>query len=82
MKPAQQKIVIVGGSSGIGLAAAQRLDREGYRVVITARIEARIDEALRRIGGAVSGQTLDYAPVSFDVGQHKTQCNSRSCNDR
>jgi NAD(P)-dependent dehydrogenase (short-subunit alcohol dehydrogenase family) len=56
MKPAQQKIVIVGGSSGIGLAAAQRLDREGYRVVITARIEARIDEALRRIGGAVSGQ--------------------------
>jgi NAD(P)-dependent dehydrogenase (short-subunit alcohol dehydrogenase family) len=61
MKPAQQKIVIVGGSSGMGLASAQRLDREGYRVVITARTEARIDEALSRMGGAVSGQTLDYA---------------------
>jgi NAD(P)-dependent dehydrogenase (short-subunit alcohol dehydrogenase family) len=57
----QEKVVVVGGSSGMGLAAAQRLSREGYRVVITARTQARVDEAISRIGGAASGQILDYA---------------------
>jgi NAD(P)-dependent dehydrogenase (short-subunit alcohol dehydrogenase family) len=59
----QESVVIVGGSSGMGLASARRLEREGYRVVITARTQARVGEALSRIGGAVSGQTLDYADL-------------------
>lgn len=61
MKPAQQKVVVVGGSSGMGLATARRLAQEGYNVVITARTRGRVDEALGRIGGAASGQVLDYA---------------------
>jgi len=61
MKPDQQKVVIVGGSSGMGLATAQRLTRETYSVVITARTQVRVDEALGQIGGAASGQVLDYA---------------------
>jgi len=66
MKTGTQTVVIVGGSSGMGLASAQRLEREGYRVVITARTQARVDAALSRMGGAVSGQTLDYAdPASI-----------------
>jgi NAD(P)-dependent dehydrogenase (short-subunit alcohol dehydrogenase family) len=64
MKPDQQTVVVVGGSSGMGLASAQRLEREGYRVVITARTETRVDEALSRIGGAVSGQILDYSDAA------------------
>ncbi|MDP2810441.1 MAG: SDR family NAD(P)-dependent oxidoreductase [Rhodocyclaceae bacterium] len=57
----QEKVLVVGGSSGIGLASARRLAQEGYKVVITARTQARVDAALGRIGGAASGQALDYA---------------------
>ena len=34
MMTAKEKVAVVGGSSGIGLAAAQRLAAEGYGVVI------------------------------------------------
>jgi NAD(P)-dependent dehydrogenase (short-subunit alcohol dehydrogenase family) len=64
MNTTQQRAVIVGGTSGIGLASAQRLGREGYRVVITGRTQARIDEAVGRIGGTASGQALDYADAA------------------
>ncbi|MBI4754335.1 MAG: SDR family oxidoreductase [Betaproteobacteria bacterium] len=56
----KEKVLVIGGSSGIGLATAQRLTRETYSVVITARTRARVDQALGRIGGAASGQILDY----------------------
>lgn len=64
MKP--ESVVVVGGSSGMGLATAQRLAQEGYDVVITARTQARVDGALGQLDGAASGQTLDYAdPASM-----------------
>jgi NAD(P)-dependent dehydrogenase (short-subunit alcohol dehydrogenase family) len=56
----KEKVAIVGGSSGIGLASAQRLAREGYAVVISARSQERLDRALPSIGNGATGLTLDY----------------------
>ena len=44
-----QHSVIVGGSSGIGLATARHLLESGARVTITGRSEARLVEAKRNL---------------------------------
>jgi NAD(P)-dependent dehydrogenase (short-subunit alcohol dehydrogenase family) len=47
-----QHVVIVGGSSGIGLAAALRLLASGAKVTITGRSAQRLDEAKKALAGA------------------------------
>jgi len=42
--------VVTGGSSGIGLAAARRLARDGAYVFITGRRQGELDEAVAEIG--------------------------------
>lgn len=62
-------IVVTGGSAGIGLAIADRFARDGWRVAIVARNEARLDEAgamLRRYGNdvmTIAGDVADAATV-------------------
>ncbi|MBE7324767.1 SDR family oxidoreductase [Nocardioides sp. Y6] len=56
--------IVTGASRGIGLAIARRLVSEGARVVITARKQEALDEAVESLGGpehalAVAGQTDD-----------------------
>lgn len=46
--------VISGGSSGIGLATAERFVNEGAHVFITARRQAELDKAVRLIGSHVT----------------------------
>jgi NAD(P)-dependent dehydrogenase (short-subunit alcohol dehydrogenase family) len=54
-KHAGKIVLVTGGSSGIGLAAATRFAREGATVYITGRRQAELDEAVERIGhGAVA----------------------------
>jgi NAD(P)-dependent dehydrogenase (short-subunit alcohol dehydrogenase family) len=54
-KHAGKIVLVTGGSSGIGLAAAIRFAREGATVYITGRRQAELDEAVERIGhGAVA----------------------------
>lgn len=56
------KIVLVtGGSSGIGLAAAERFAREGATVYISGRRQAELDAAVERIG---HGATAIRADIS------------------
>jgi NAD(P)-dependent dehydrogenase (short-subunit alcohol dehydrogenase family) len=55
-----QHVVIIGGSSGIGLATARRLLASGMQVTITGRSERRLDQARRSLGGA-TGVVMDAA---------------------
>jgi NAD(P)-dependent dehydrogenase (short-subunit alcohol dehydrogenase family) len=58
----QGKIALVtGGSSGIGLATAQRLANEGAAVVVTGRRQPELDAAVRTIGHGAIGVRGDIA---------------------
>jgi NAD(P)-dependent dehydrogenase (short-subunit alcohol dehydrogenase family) len=52
-------VVITGGTSGIGLATAERFSREGAHVYITGRRKDALDQAVERIGGDVTGVRAD-----------------------
>lgn len=55
----QQTVVVIGGSSGVGLATVQRLARAGARVIATGRDNAKLQEAIAGLGSNVSGQAFD-----------------------
>ena len=52
-------ILVVGGTSGLGLSGARALARAGARVVITGREKAKLDVALDKLGSGVVGSALD-----------------------
>ncbi len=54
-----KRIVVLGGSSGIGLATAQAAAREGGAVVIASSRRARVDEALATLPANAQGHALD-----------------------
>lgn len=53
--------VVVGGSSGIGLATAKKLLGPGMKVTITGRNQERLDNAWQSLGGAVEKAAFDAA---------------------
>ena len=54
-------VVVLGGSSGIGLATARAAAAEGATVIITGRSAERLAAARDALGGAVSTHVLDAA---------------------
>jgi NAD(P)-dependent dehydrogenase (short-subunit alcohol dehydrogenase family) len=50
MMLAGQKVVVVGGSSGIGLATAELAKKEGAEVIIASRNADRLNAAAQRLG--------------------------------
>lgn len=56
-----KKVLVVGGSSGIGAAAAKALAELGADVTIASRDPAKLQAAAAHIGGAVSTAVLDTA---------------------
>ncbi|MEU1034635.1 SDR family oxidoreductase [Streptomyces mirabilis] len=63
---ADQRVLVVGGTSGVGLATAREFVTQGADTVIASRSPQRLDAALAVLGGltasgggAVNGQTLD-----------------------
>ena len=55
--------LVTGGSSGIGLAAAQRLAAEGAHVFLTGRNQESIDAAVATIGDSAIGIRADVSVV-------------------
>ena len=51
--------LVTGGSSGIGLAAAQRLAQDGAHVFLTGRDQRKIDAAVATISDAATGVRSD-----------------------
>jgi len=61
MSLANNIVVILGGSSGIGLATAKAARSEGAHVIITGRSHERLEAAHKEIGGDVRTVALDVA---------------------
>ncbi len=54
-----QRVVVIGGTSGIGRAVAQRAAAQGAEIVIASSNQARIDAALQHLPKGTIGQRLD-----------------------
>jgi 3-dehydrosphinganine reductase len=66
---ANKRVLITGGSSGIGLALARALAREGAHVCIVARGQARIDEAVAELRTlAVSNEQILFG-LALDIAE-------------
>jgi hypothetical protein len=63
-KPLTQTVLITGASSGIGEALAKRFARAGYRIVLVARSEARLD-ALAAVLSAEHGVAVAAEPMDL-----------------
>lgn len=60
--------LVTGGTSGIGLATAQRLAAEGAYVFVTGRDRTRLDEAAALIGDRAQGVQSDVSnPADLDA---------------
>lgn len=55
-----QRILIIGGSSGMGLASARVLAEAGGAIIIASRSQARLDATLERLPDGVAAQALDF----------------------
>ena len=56
--------LVTGGTTGIGLAAAQRFAAEGATVFITGRRQAQLDEAVASIGASAIGIRSDVTDAA------------------
>lgn len=59
MKLDGQRVIVVGGSSGMGLATARAAALEGARVTIASSSGERVDAALRELPDGCVGTVLD-----------------------
>ncbi len=56
--------LVTGGSSGIGLATAQRFANEGAHVYITGRRQPELDEAVKTIGKGITAVRADASVLA------------------
>lgn len=77
MSEFKNKVVIVtGGTSGIGLATAKAFAAQGAHVFITGRRQEALDQAVKQIGGNVTGVQGDMSSLAdidrlYDAVQQK-----------
>ena len=56
-----KKVIVLGGSSGLGLAAAKAAGNEGANIIIVSSNQSRIDSALRELPEGSSGFAVDLS---------------------
>lgn len=71
-----QSVVIIGGSSGIGAAAAKLACIQGLKVAVASSNRSRVDEAVRKIQDAVpdaqiTGHTVDISGLDVESNLEK-----------
>jgi NAD(P)-dependent dehydrogenase (short-subunit alcohol dehydrogenase family) len=59
-----KRVVILGGSSGIGLAVAEQAASQGAKLVIASSNAERVQKAVEKLEGNAQGQTLDLTDES------------------
>lgn len=59
-----QRIVVIGGSSGIGFSVAQEALDEGATVVVGSSNPTNVDAAVKRLGAGASGWAIDVKDES------------------
>jgi len=59
MSLSNSTVVVLGGSSGIGLATARAAQDEGAQVIITGRSSSRLEQALATLAPGAIGTVLD-----------------------
>ena len=56
-----KRVVILGGSSGVGLAVAEQAASQGAKIVIASSNAERVQKAVESVGGNAQEQTLDLS---------------------
>jgi len=56
-----KRALVTGSTAGIGFAIARLLAREGATVYVNGRTQARVDQAVKDIGGSVHGIAADLS---------------------
>jgi NAD(P)-dependent dehydrogenase (short-subunit alcohol dehydrogenase family) len=54
-----QNVLVIGGTSGLGLAVARAVLEHGGRAVVASRRAASVDRALAELGGGAAGAVVD-----------------------
>src|ERR1700726_2492741 len=54
-----RRVIVLGGSSGIGLAVAEQAASQGASVIIASRSAERVEKAVESIGGEAQAQAVD-----------------------
>lgn len=60
MALSEQRVVVIGGTSGIGLATAQAFLSASAEVVIASRSPEKLEQAQKQLGGKVTARPLDF----------------------
>jgi NAD(P)-dependent dehydrogenase (short-subunit alcohol dehydrogenase family) len=58
---AGKRVILLGGSSGIGLATAKKAAVEGARIVIVSGNRQRVDQALKELPAGSEGSAVDLS---------------------
>jgi NAD(P)-dependent dehydrogenase (short-subunit alcohol dehydrogenase family) len=57
----KKRVVVLGGSSGIGFAVAELAASRGAKVVIASSNRERVQKAIESVGGEAQGQVVDVS---------------------
>ena len=63
-----KKVVVIGGTSGIGFAIAEAALAEHAEVVVASSSVANVETAVKRLGGAAKGFPLDVKDEASVAG--------------
>ncbi len=67
--PASQRVLLTGGSSGVGFEAAKVLSAQGHELTILCRNQATADQTLSQLSGSARSVICDLADLVSGGGE-------------